>query len=81
MKKIRIDRDALKFLWLLACLPNFGCLRLIEHCTETAIDLEPDVITIDLPEPEAAAFEVTSEGATYREWCIPAAIASAHLAR
>lgn len=47
MKKIRLDRDALKFLWSLACLPNFGCLRLVESLTEAALELYADVTTLE----------------------------------
>jgi DNA transposition AAA+ family ATPase len=50
MKKIRLNRDAMMLLWALACLPNFGCLRLIESCAETAIELNRgvDVLTREM---------------------------------
>ena len=35
MKKIRVDRDALRLLWSLACLPNYGTLRLVENVLDT----------------------------------------------
>jgi DNA transposition AAA+ family ATPase len=49
MKKIRIDREGMKLLWALACLPNYGTLRLIEAIVDTAIDQSPDrnVVTRD----------------------------------
>jgi len=34
MKEIRVDRDALQMLWALACLPNYGTLRTVEHVVD-----------------------------------------------
>ena len=41
-KKIRLDRDGLKMLWSLACLPGHGCLRLVERIVQVAFSLAPD---------------------------------------
>jgi len=41
-KKIRLDRDGLKMLWALACLPGHGCLRRVERIVQVAFSLAPD---------------------------------------
>jgi len=42
MKKIRLNGGAIEMLWALACLPNHGTFRFIEHIVETALDKERD---------------------------------------
>ena len=41
-RKIRLDREGFKMMWALACLPGYGCLRLIERITEVAVTINPD---------------------------------------
>ncbi|MEA2708001.1 MAG: hypothetical protein QOF78_602 [Phycisphaerales bacterium] len=67
MKKIKLDRDALRFLWLLACLPNFGCLRLIEHVTETVFDFFPDVEVVEREQVVTALKMLYGADAVYVE--------------
>jgi hypothetical protein len=43
MKKIRFDRDALEMVWALACLPNYGTLRLVENMIDVVFDCNPDL--------------------------------------
>lgn len=47
MKKIRLTNDGLRLMWLLACLPNHGTLRLVETLAEMASDLNPKVEQLD----------------------------------
>jgi len=42
-KRIRLDREATKMVWALACLPNHGTLRLVEATIETIFNTIPDV--------------------------------------
>jgi hypothetical protein len=42
-RKIRLDRDALRLMWLLACLPGHGCLRSIQHYASVIFDFQPDL--------------------------------------
>ncbi len=46
MKKIRVDRDALRLLWSLACLPNYGTLRLVENTLDTITDAYADLAVV-----------------------------------
>ena len=48
-RKIRLNKDALQMMWLLACLPNWGCLRLIESACNVIFDVEPDLEIITRP--------------------------------
>jgi DNA transposition AAA+ family ATPase len=41
-RKIRLAKDALMLLWAIACLPNYGCLRLVERTVEMVFDMDPD---------------------------------------
>jgi DNA transposition AAA+ family ATPase len=50
MKKMRLTTDGLRLMWLLACLPNHGTLRLIESLAEIASDLNPDIEVLDRPQ-------------------------------
>ena len=36
----------LQMLWALACLPSYGCIRLIEHVVDMAFDVDSDAETI-----------------------------------
>jgi DNA transposition AAA+ family ATPase len=47
MKRIRLTTDALRLMWLLACLPNHGTLRLVETLAEIALDLNAGVEVLD----------------------------------
>lgn len=46
-------------------------------------ELEPglEALTIDVAEERVREFGIAAEGSPYREWCIPAELASAHLVR
>ena len=46
-RKIRLATDALRLMWALACLPNFGTLRLIGTVADIAMDVNhgADVLT------------------------------------
>lgn len=46
LKKIRISRDALQMLWALACLPNYGTLRLVENTVDLVLDADPELTTV-----------------------------------
>lgn len=41
-RKIRLAKDALMLLWAIACLPNYGCLRLVERTVDMVFDMDPD---------------------------------------
>jgi DNA transposition AAA+ family ATPase len=43
MKKMRLADDAIEMCWALACLPNYGTLRLIEKTLAIVMDLEPEL--------------------------------------
>jgi DNA transposition AAA+ family ATPase len=43
MKKIRVDRDATRMLWSVACLPNYGTLRTVENALDIILDADPDI--------------------------------------
>lgn len=45
-RKIRLAKDALQLLWAIACMPNYGCLRLVERTVETVFDLDPEIETV-----------------------------------
>jgi hypothetical protein len=45
-RKIRLDRDAMKLVWALSCLPNYGCLRLVGTLVDIATDAEPGIALI-----------------------------------
>jgi hypothetical protein len=42
-KRIRFDRDALRLVWSLACLPRQGTLRFVDRIINAALDISPDV--------------------------------------
>jgi DNA transposition AAA+ family ATPase len=46
-KQIRLATDALRLVWRLACLPNYGTLRLAEKIAEVALDIsdEPETLS------------------------------------
>lgn len=71
-KKIRLATDGLQMLWLLACQPNHGTLRLVEKLASIALDLSPgkevihrqqviDALMLFRGEPEAKYLEQLTE--------------------
>lgn len=46
MKKIKINREAIDLLWALACLPNYGTLRLVENAIDLVFGAQSDLQTI-----------------------------------
>lgn len=55
MKRIRLKRDALEMVWLIACLPNYGTLGFAEKLVSIAQDLTGDDEAIDRPTLMSAA--------------------------
>jgi|GEM_PF-1545658 len=45
-KSMRIDRDALRLVWSLSCLPGHGTLRLVDSIVNVIRDLDPDISLI-----------------------------------
>jgi hypothetical protein len=72
MKKIRINRDALKLMWALACLPGHGALRLVEQILDTALDTNPELSVLNRDDVVAAYSNSKGKGPSICK-CWPAA--------
>lgn len=47
MKKMRLSDDAIEMCWALACLPNYGTLRLIETTLAIVMEMEPELELVE----------------------------------
>lgn len=65
MKKIRIDREGMRLLWALSCLPNYGTLRLVENIIDTVLDSNPEVQVVSRDDVVAALQSLVGAEAMY----------------
>jgi len=66
-KKMRLADDGLRMMWLLACLPNYGCLRLIGYVGDLARKINGDVVLVRAQLAAALATLVGSEAGHLRQ--------------
>jgi DNA transposition AAA+ family ATPase len=64
-KKIRLDREAMKLCWALACLPNYGTLRFVENTVNTVFDASPDLELVTRAHVVAALKLMVGQEAAY----------------